>query len=208
MSDFEAHFEPERKGPMVFAFASENDHRFEWGTYLDGINVPHAMFRDSSDQWYAYGVPGFGDIDSVVKYIHSLAMNNSGCIALGLSKGAYAALKLAKLSGIPKVIAISPVTGCGDYVFGEFAPHWHHRIEHKRPFPIEDLKPYYSSGRIPTVKSFISDGDGCELDKQMCERIGLSDITIVPGFTHSSLARGMRDNGMMDKLINDSRSWS
>ncbi len=199
MNDFETHLEEHRKGPMVFAFASEN--RFEWGTYLDGINVPHVMFRDGSDQWYAYGCEGLGNITSMVSYITLLRVNFP-CIALGLSKGAYAALKFAKLAKISRVIAICPVTGCGDYVKDDFPQHWWHRIEHIRPFPIEDLKPLYSNGFIPRVKAFISDGDGTELDRRMCERIGVTDIELVPGFSHSNLARGMRDNGMVDRFIN------
>lgn len=202
MIDFEEHLEPTRKGPLVFAFASENDHRFEWGHYLDQVNVPHVMFRDGSDQWYAYGCAGIGDMDTMVKHLSLVAkIINPNCIALGLSKGAYAALRFAKLAKIPRVIAICPVTGCGEYAKIDFPQHWWHRIEHTRPFPIEDLKPLYTHGFIPTVKAFISDGDGTELDRQMCERIGIADINFIPGFSHSNLARGMRDDGMLDKLI-------
>jgi len=106
---------------------------------------------------------------------------------------------------VGRIALESPVTGCGDYIKNDFPSHWWHRIEHIRPFPIEDLKCYYSNGFIPQVKAFISDGDGAELDRKMCERIGITDINLVPGFTHSNLARGMRDNGMVDKLI--AESW-
>ena len=203
MVDFEEHLEPTRKGPLVFAFASENDHRFEWGHYLDKIHVPHVMFKDGSDQWYAYGCAGIGDMDAIVKYLRKFVTFRD-CMALGLSKGAYAALKFASLAKIPRVLALCPVTGCGDYVKCDFPPNWWHRIEHIRPFPIEDLKPLYTNGGfVPIVKAFISDGDGTELDRQMCERVGITDIILIPGFSHSNLARGMRDGGMLDKLMTE-----
>ena len=198
MTDFREHFDGHL--PLILAFASEP--RFEWESMLASWGIAHVLFRDSTDQWYSSGIPGLGDVSYVVQYLRALD-RQWPCIALGLSRGAYAAMKFAKLAEIERVIAVSPVTGCGEYIEPEFSPEWRHRVEHIRSFPIDDLKPLYVDGWSPHVQAFISDGDGAELDRQMCERIGLTDITFVPGYTHSDLARGMRDNGMMVKVVSD-----
>jgi acyl carrier protein len=186
--------------PLVLAFASEP--RFEWGPTLTAMGIAHVLLRDSTDQWYSSGIAGLGDVEAVVRYLQSLNGLHP-CIALGISRGAHAALKFAKLAGIPYVVAISPNTGIGDGVLHEFATEWHHRVEHTRPFPIDDLKPFYIDGWRPCVRAFVSDGDGAELDRQMCERIGLTDVTFVPGYTHSDLGRGMRDIGLLDRVLSE-----
>ncbi len=204
MTDFEAHLEETREGPLVFAFASENDFRFEWGHYLDHINVPHVLFRDSYDQLYTDGVAGIGGIDRVVDYIRLKVISYTTSIALGLSKGGYAALRFGKLSGVTRIIAISPLTGTGKDLHPDFPVHLHHRVAHDDRFILPDLKPFFADLDSFNVEAFISNGESCDMDYTMVSRLGIKNITLIPGYSHggvNNLAKGMRDNGMLDKLI-------
>jgi hypothetical protein len=60
---------------------------------------------------------------------------------------------------------------------------------------------YLSLNRRPAVSAFVSDGQDYGLDWYMAHRIGVTDILVVPGFDHGTLARGMRDNGMLEGLL-------
>lgn len=188
----------------VVAFASGGT-RFEWGGTLRRINLPHVLMRDSTDRWYADGVRGLGSSDAVVAYLEGLMRCYDRVVCLGLSSGAHAALMYGKQAGVDRVVAISPITGKGEAVRGEFAPEWHHRIEHgpEHP-PVPDLRPMFTSGGLtPEVKVFVSDGEGTELDRQMAERIGVfpGDITFVSGYSHARLAAAVRDNGMLQAAL-------
>ena len=63
-----------------------------------------------------------------------------------------------------------------------------------------ELLPYFENGPYPTVKAFISDGPDTRLDRQMIERIGVKP-TVIPGYSHGELARGMRDRGLLKELL-------
>lgn len=202
MADFEDHSEG-GSGPIVFAFASENDFRFEWGHFLQSVGVPHVLFRDSIDRWYMYGVDGIGDVAAVINFIRPKCFQRKS-IAMGLSKGGHGALRYAKLAGLDEVIAISPVTVVGSAGYEDFEPHWHDRVGRNLPFHIEDLKPIYAKGPNPKVSMFISNGQGCELDQGMAVRLGHGTITFIPNYDHggrNNLAVAMRDNGMLKDLL-------
>jgi hypothetical protein len=198
MTDIEEH---DGNPPLVFAFASENDHRFEWGHFLSSIGVAHVLLRDAADNWYTDDVPAIS---------WRLRMKKTGdSVALGLSKGGYAALKFAKLADIPKVIAISPVTGNGFLVGQEFPEGIRDRVTIHPRFVIDDIKVMYADGNNPFVSCYITDGTGGqneapEVDRIMAERINPDRLVFVPGYSHggpNNLARGMRDNGMLQQVL-------
>lgn len=200
--DFEDHSSV-GSGPIVFAFASENDMRFEWGHFLESIGVPHVLFRDSLDRWYMYGIEGLGDMPTTVTFIQKLIVGRPS-ISLGLSKGGHAALQYAKLARIQRVIAISPVTVTGPEGYDDFEAHWHSRVGRSLPHPIIDLKPFYAQGWNPEVQIFFSDGESCELDRRMAERLNCGSLHFVPGHAHGgrhNLATALRDNGMLREVI-------
>ena len=69
-----------------------------------------------------------------------------------------------------------------------------------------DLLPWFPRGPQMRARAFISDGDGTEHDRHHAERIGITEITLVPGASHSGLGKLMRDNGMMHRLIVEDRN--
>lgn len=187
---------------IVFAFASENDFRFEWGNFLESIGVPHVLFRDCPGMWYMNGVSGLGSVSDVVDYIKQKSINKHS-ISLGLSKGGHAALRYGKMASIDMVIAISPVTVV-DSGYDDFEVELHSRVNRSLPFQIDDLKPLFSSGPYPEIYMYFSDGHGCELDRRMIERLGVGNVFFVPGFNHGgipNLATTLRDNGVLNNLI-------
>jgi len=199
MIDFEEHFN--HGDILVLAFASGDGIRFEWGDYLNKLQLSHILFRDSLSQQYTTGTMGIGDVAETVQYIKDMKQGYR-TIAIGLSNGGYGALYLGKLAAVDKVICMSPVTGL--YIKDEFDSKWHHRLE-PRPGPnspnIVDLKPLYLTGPVPIVKAFIGDGYGTELDRQMVERIGVSHMTVLSGAAHADVGRIVRDNGMLEEEL-------
>lgn len=187
----------------VVAFAGDSQKEFEFGNLLSTCGVSYVLFRDSNTKWYQNGVAGIGDRAETVKYIWRLK-EEYYVKTIGVSNGAYGALFYGQLAGVDEVIAISPVTG---KEADDFDPKWHSRIlplpGYVDPSPCEDLRRHYRDGAIPYCRAFVSDGDGTELDYQMAARIGLTDITVIPGFGHSALAKHMRDTGMLERLIKE-----
>lgn len=185
----------------VLAFAS-GARRFEWGPTLSRLGVAHILLRDRTERWYQGGVDGLGSLDDVVAEAASLKDAYPRVVALGLSSGSYAALLVGQRAELDAVVAISPITGKGDALFPDFDPRWHFRIEHgpEHP-PVPDLKPLYADGARMAVRAFVSDGEGTELDRRMAERIGVSDIVLIPGYSHSSLARAMRGTEALKSAI-------
>lgn len=188
-------------GVCVVAFAS-GASRFEWGRYLGGLGVSHVLMRDTTERWYQGGVRGIGDKAAVVSYVNDLTWHFDRVITLGLSSGSYAAMMFGQLARVDGVIAISPITGKGEALKDDFASKWWPRIEHgpEHP-PVPDLKPLFAKGWEPQILAFVSDGEGAELDAQMIRRIGGSSVNFIPGFSHSLLARHMRDAGILTDLI-------
>jgi hypothetical protein len=114
----------------------------------------------------------------------------------------------AQMTRVNEVIALSPFTSLGDdpdVVFGGAG--WRERC----PFDIDvslltDIKPLFRTTLFEykprcCVRAFISDGEGTEHDRWMAERIGITDITLIPGTSHSGLGKKMRDEGIIRRLI-------
>ena len=205
MIDYEEHL----KGSLtvVFAFASaRGDYgdvpRYEFSGTLARMGVDHVLMKDEIEGYYQDGVRGIGGIDDVVDYMRRIAARYDRTIAFGLSSGAYGALMFGQLAPTHEVIAVSPVSGLGPDVHPDFDPAWHYRVYHapeKRP--IRDLKAIYAGGPRARVRAFVSDGTGCELDEVMARRIGIEDVTVIPGADHAGLGRRMRDMGLLAELI-------
>lgn len=193
-----------KSSSVVVAFAS-GAGRFEWGRTLEAIGVDHVLMRDTSDRWYLRGVYGIGDdaLD-VCDYLIALGERYKRVILLGLSSGSYAALFYGSAVTVDLVVAISPITGKGDAIKGDFDPKWWHRIEHgPEHAPVGDLKTIYGGLKAKKTIAFISDGEGTELDRTMAERIGVPSQHIfnVAGFSHSGLARGLVDLGVIREIL-------
>jgi hypothetical protein len=206
MADFQEHLQYSSKN-LVIAFATGGDsHRvgylFEWGHTLTRYKLPHILLRDSTGRWYQDGVRGLGNLRDTLGYLQIVARSYEKCIALGLSAGAYGALLYGRLLPTDEVIAISPITGKGATVMPEFDSKFHERIEHPEDeyYPVQDLRKLYAQAEIPRVFTFISDGHGTELDRRMSERIGIVP-ELIPGYSHPALARGMRDSGRLQALL-------
>lgn len=186
----------------VFAFASGDGTKFEWKETLEQSEVDYILFRDHMDRWYTEGIADLGDMKTSINYIRLVSFQYDRCLTLGLSKGAYAALRYGYLARIREIIAISPVTGLSYEAYPDFEPKWHYRLEHVRTdYKVDDLKPLFASNQFqPLVHAFISDGDGAELDYRMCTRIGV-EPTLVPGYSHEKLGAALRDNGVIQELM-------
>jgi len=184
----------------VVAFAGGPLNQYQFGRVLEKLHVPHILLKDSSQQHYRNGILGIdGQIHS---YILRKKVGFERVVTVGVSSGSYAALKYGLLAYVDAVIAISPSTGRSEKTADDFPPEYRNQIIDP-DFPDLDLKHLYRNWKNirPRVHAFISDGQGCELDRGMCERIGITDITVVPGYTHAELARGMRDKGMFKELF-------
>lgn len=186
----------------VFAFASGDTREFEWGGTLKRLGVAYVLLRDSGRQWYARGIPGFGDFHDSVRRIRAMAEPYERTVALGLSTGSYGALLYGAHAGLDEVIAISPVTGKGEDVHPDIPPRFHHLVKHYDGDPLfDDLKPLYRTSPRTWVRAFVSDGRGCDIDYEMAKRIGIRDIFRISGYSHDGLAAHMRDAGIIKELI-------
>lgn len=203
--DYAEHLAGRVTTPCVIAFASE-PHRLEWGHFLGNLGVPHVLMKDGTERWYQQGVAGIGSRTDVMDYISELRTRYDLIITLGLSSGSYAALLYGDASSVDLVLMVSPITGKGEDVKPDFHPDWHHRIEHGPEHPsVPDLKAMMPRGPRVPVRAWVSDGDGTELDALMALRVGIPQRNIiqVPGHSHSKLARAIRDNGMLERMIMD-----
>lgn len=203
----------------VVAFASgggdfsEGVPHFEFGRSLEAMGVAYVLLRDSTGFSCQYGIDGIGPRAAVVAYLKILIMSYPRVMLIGLSVGALTALMYGQLISEgplgstmrvydPEIIAMSPYTSLGDNPNAVFGEGWETRC----PFPTDvpmliNLQPIFPNGPIPRVRAFISDGDGTSEDRHHAERIGITDITLVPGASHSGLGKLMRDNGMLRQLI-------
>lgn len=199
---------------MAFAsgggdFSGDLPH-FEFGRHLQSLNLAHVLLRDSTGFSHQYGVHGIGDRATVVKYIINMSSRYERLVLIGLSVGALAALMYGQLAAekldthTTEIIALSPYTSLGNdprVVFGGSG--WQERC----PWPsvsiplMIDLARLYKNGPLLHVRAFISNGENTDQDRWHAERIGITDITLVPGTSHAGLGRLMRDNGMLANLL-------
>lgn len=179
----------------IVAFAASQDV-FQFGRLLERLELPHVLMRDSSLRWYQDGIAGIGDRAAVAAYLRDLA-HGYHVKTIGASSGAYAALLYGKLAQIHEIIAISPVTTITE--ISDIPAHWHHRLAPNHPFAIDDLKMVFADGTNPPVRAFVTDDD---LDVHMVRRLGI-EPTLISGHQHSTLARHMRDCGLLATLLKE-----
>jgi hypothetical protein len=211
MSDYQANFR--ESDICVAAFASldgldlgELSH-FEFGKTLYRMGVAYVLFRDSTGYRQLYGVQGIGDRAAVVRYLLTVSNEYRRLVLVGLSAGAMAAMlygqlmaDVADVSNV-EVLAISPYshTGDVDLTFGE---NWRTRsVWGLLSEGLNDLVPYFKDGPKVKIRAFVSNGVGTEIDWFHASRIGVNDVTFVPGAGHSSLAKLMRDMGLLQRAI-------
>lgn len=200
MIDYEEHFYSEDPRGVVIAFAGGPQNVYQWHRTLERLGRSHVLMRDTTQHYHGNGVIGIGNREAVIDYIHNLVIQR-WVTTIGVSSGAYAALLYGQLTPVQEVIAISPLTG---REVDDFPPEWHSQIIDPAQPAMDDLRKYFKGGPIPWVRAFISDSHPtCTLDRQMCTRINISDrnITLIPGYEHGELARGMRDMGMFKGLF-------
>lgn len=203
MPDFLEHLLP--TPTCVVAFGSGDREtvvpgvpNYEFANSLRELGVSYVLMHDGSHTWYEGGIVGIGDKNAVAAYIAALKKRYAWVITTGSSFGAYGALLYGQLAPADEVIAISPLTVLGPSAVAEFEQKWHHRINSPDDL---DLKPLFTEGLRAKVKAFVTDGDGAELDLHMTQRLGITDITLIPGHAHGALARHMRDTGMFKDLF-------
>lgn len=200
-ADFEYYLYPEDPYRVVVAFAGGPQNVYQWGKSLVALRRSHVLMRDSTQRYHGEGVLGIGDRVAMVQFMRHLRARSDKVTTVGVSSGAYAALLYGQLTPVDEVIAISPLTGRD---VDDFAPEWHAQIVDPAQPHMDDLRKYFVNGPKPKVRAFISDSyPTCTLDRQMCTRINIldQDITLIPGFEHGELARGMRDMGMFKELF-------
>ena len=195
MNDYEEHFGLDDS--LIIAFAGGPQNRYQWGNVLAKLKLSHVLMRDSSQRYHHYGVEGIGDQGAVAAYICSLRSQYSKIVTVGVSSGAYPALLYGQLAAVDEVVVISALTGRTRAEWS--AEDWPHIVDPANPEV--ELMPLFVDGPIPKVRAFISDGKGTRLDRAMIERIGVTDVTVIPGYAHEDLARGMRDVGMFEGLF-------
>lgn len=171
---------------------------FEFGNLLRKLDVSYVLMRDGSDAWYSDGVVGLGNAKQTAEYISHLAARYMKVVTMGVSYGSYGALLYAQTAHVGESIVVSPVTVLGTQAKAEFDEKWRHRIDHPRDL---DLKPLFPKGPLSKCVAFITDGDGAELDAHMARRLQIEDIRLIPGQTHGSLAKYLRDHGYFEALL-------
>jgi hypothetical protein len=200
MVDYECYMKGTKR--LVIAFAGGHQKTFQFRNTLRDLGLSYILMRDSTQRYHHHGVAGIGDQKVVVDFIRKLKDGEGFgpghyIITIGVSSGAYAALLYGQLVPTDEVIVISALTGRQK---SEWSPEdWPSIVDPANPDV--ELLPLFKKGPIPKVKAFISDGESTRLDRQMVKRLGVKDITVVPGFSHSDLAKGMRDSGLLAELL-------
>lgn len=188
--DFEEHLHGGRR--VVVAFAGGPQNVYQFGRLLARLGTPHVLMRDSTQKLHQHGVAGIGDFLQTATYIARLRRQYGMVTTVGVSSGSYSALLYGQMIGVDEVVAVSPLSTRTEV--DDFDPRWHSQIVDPNQADAPDLRHFFRNGPIPHVRAYVSDGEATELDRQMATRIGITDITLVPGYSHSQLARGMRDH--------------
>lgn len=194
VSDFFEHVLPGAERTIV-AFAGGPQNVFQFGRTLNRINASYVLLRDTSQRYYVDGVLGIGGRDQMIAYLRALP----NVTTIGVSSGSYAALLYGQIALVQRMLAISPLTGRD---VDDFDPKWHSQIVDPNQPDIPDLRQFFlPGGPVPVTTAFVSDGEATELDRQMATRIAIPHIVTIRGYAHRHLAQGMRDRGMLDKLL-------
>jgi hypothetical protein len=192
----------------VLAFASGGGDfsgdvpHYEFGNTLEQMGVSYVLFRDSTHFCCQYGIHGIGDREAVCKYIRDLREQFKCVKTIGLSVGALSAFMYGQLSPVDDVIALSPFSSLGSEPYSIWGQDWQNKCSWRTDVQfLGDLKPIFLDGPLTKMRAFLSDGEGTDQDRHHAERIGITDITLVPGSSHAGLGKLMRDNGMLKGLI-------
>ena len=183
---------------VVIAFAGGNQNRYQFGPTLTKLGLSHILTRDSTQMYHMFGVKGIGDRNAVATYIKSFIYSGFYVITIGVSSGAYAALLYGQLADVHETYAISPLTGRD---LDDFDPRWHKQIYDPSMPQLDDLRKYFKDGPNMKCRAYISNGEACELDRQMATRIKIKDIVLIGGYAHGKLAQAMRDRGMFKEIL-------
>lgn len=198
----------------VVAFASGGGDfsggvpHYEFGRSLGDMGVAYVLMRDSTGFSHLLGVAGIGDTYKVIEYILRLALTYDRVITIGLSVGALAAIHYGVYGAVDEVIALSPFTALGADSEAVYGLGWRDRcswsLAANRNFsPMVDLlplRPHIERNR-PRVRAFVSDGEGTTHDWHHADRVGVREIALIPGASHSGLGKLMRDSGLLESVI-------
>lgn len=161
------------------------------------------LMRDRHLAWYQCGVEGVGDIDAVATRVARLKLKYPRVITTGISMGGYAALLFGLLGGADEIVAMSPQT-CID-LDGSIVPGDARWRAHWRNHMPQILYPDLSVvGWTPSrMRIFIGDvGDpDCGFDRIHADRMEGAEITVLPGCTHTTVGRALRDSGFFRELV-------
>lgn len=199
----------------VVAFSSNDDYegrglQFEFDNVLRSMNVSYVLFRDSTRYRHQYGIQGIGCRSDVVEFLSSLSIDYRRLVLTGVSAGGAAAIMYGQLMALAgkdvsnvEVVMVSPYSNLGD-PNGAFGPDWQSRgpwkISHMSL--LSDLAVIFGDdGPWVKVRAFYSDGVGTEYDVEQARRIGITDLILVPGASHSGLGKLMRDKGYLQKAL-------
>lgn len=192
----------------VVAFASGGGEfsaglpHFEFGNSLEAMGVSYVLMRDSTGFSCQYGITGIGDRDAVCRYVDRLMALYPRVMTIGLSVGAMAALMYGQLVSVHEMVVLSPFTSLGGNPDAVFGADWRARCPFRVDVPLLiDLTSIFPRGPCPRTTAYISNGPDTEQDRFHAERIGITNITLIPGASHSGLGKLMRDNGMLQKAI-------
>jgi hypothetical protein len=191
-------------------FSVELPH-FELGKTLREMDVAYVLVRDSTGYRQHYGIVGIGDRSAVVNYLLQLSDKYQRLVLIGLSSGAMAAMMYGQLmaintlfdNGKVEIIAISPYSDVG-------APQDAYGADWQTRGPwdvssmslLSDIQPIFVDGPKVKIRGFYSNGIGTKLDREHASRIGVTDLTLIPGkASHSGLGKLMRDKGMLQRVI-------
>lgn len=204
----------------VAAFSSNDDYdgavlKFEFGNMLEAMGIAYVLFRDSTRYRHQYGILGVGTRTDVVDYLLSLSRDYPRLVLTGISAGSLAACMYAQLMAMKcagryngstlknvEVVALSPYSDVGD-PDGAFGADWQSRGPWKvhTMSLLSDISVIFDEGSLVKTRAFYSDGDNTHLDRWHAERLGITDLTLIPGASHANLGKLMRDSGQLQKVL-------
>lgn len=200
MIDYEEHLYWDTP-QLVIAFAGGPQNVYQFGKSLTKLQVDHVLIRDSRQMYCYYGVIGIGNRSAVANFIDNYyyhPQHYDKIITTGVSSGGYPALYYGQIVAVDKVVVFSAITGRQADDFSE-EDRWR-ILDSSCPKDL-DLRQYFINGPIPEVQAFIGDAEDTKLDRQMVERIGITDIAVVANCSHADVARRLRDEGKFKELF-------